>query len=123
MRYRLDNGIADLLRGNKKEALKVFQELVLDDPEYAEAWNKKSTSNYMLGKMKESLDAAAKTLRVNPDHFGAISGKGLCYYETRRYDEAAVYFRKSLSLDPWSPISSRLAACNDLLRNKGTKSA
>lgn len=115
-RRRLDDGLADLLRDNKKRALATFTKLVEDEPTYAEAYNKKSTCHYMLGQMRESLESSRAALHLAPSNFQALNGLGLVQYETRRYTLAADSFRRSLELDPWGPISSRLAACNDLLQ-------
>jgi len=115
MRRRLDDGLAHLLRGNKEDALRAFTELVKDEPEYAEAWNKKSTCHYMLGQMTESIEAAQASLHLAPLNFQALSGLGLVQYENREYQLAADSFRRSLEIDPWSPISSKYAACVDLL--------
>jgi tetratricopeptide (TPR) repeat protein len=115
LRSRLDSGIADLLRGNREKALITFKDLLEDDPDYGEAWNKVSTCYFMLGDMQLSLEAAEKTMELIPNHFQVMNGMGLIQYETRRYKMAAELFRKSLQLDPWSPVSSRLAACIDLL--------
>jgi len=115
LRSKLDNGIADLMRGNKERALTVFLELVEEDPDYAEAWNKASTCHYMMGDMQSSLEAAERTLELLPRHFQAMNGLGLVHYETRRYKLAAQLFRQSLTLDPWSPVSSRLSTCLDML--------
>jgi len=116
LRWALDDGIADLLQGNKEKALKTFTQLAEDDPTYAEAWNKISTCHYMLGDMESSLEAAKQTLELQPDHFQALNGLGLVQYETKRYKLAAESFRRSLRLDPWGPVSSRLSACLDLLK-------
>lgn len=117
LRWRLDNGIADLLQGKKERALDTFSQLAVDDPQYAEAWNKKSTCHFMLGEMESSWEAAKQTLELQPDHFQALNGLGLVQYETKRYKLAAESFRRSLRLDPWSPVSSRLSACLDLLED------
>lgn len=115
LRSKLDDGIADLLRGNKERALTIFKKLIQEDPGYAEAWNKASTCYYMLGDMQLSLEAVERTLDLLPMHFQAMNGLGLVQYETRRYKAAAQTFRQSLNLDPWSPVSARLSACLDML--------
>lgn len=115
-RCKLDSGIAELLRGNKDAALSVFDDLVAEDPDYFEAWNKKSTCHFMLGEMEKSLESARRAVELCPRHFQAMSGLGLVQYETRRYRLAAESFRQSIGLDPWSPVSSRLAASLDLLK-------
>mmetsp|Transcript_11436 Transcript_11436/g.16772 ORF Transcript_11436/g.16772 Transcript_11436/m.16772 type:complete len:766 (+) Transcript_11436:197-2494(+) len=115
IRFKLDQGVADLLGGNKEKALVVFQELAVEDPNYAEAWNKASTCYFMLGDMQSSLEAAEQAISLLPKHFQAVNGLGLIQYETRRYKLAAASFRQSLEMDPWSPVASRLASCMDLL--------
>lgn len=119
MRWRLDDGVADLLHGKKEEALSIFSQLVHDDPQYAEAWNKKSTCHFMLGDMDLSLEAAHRTLELQPKHFQALNGLGLVQYETKRYKSSAESFRRSMSLDPWSPASSRFSLCLDVLDTMG----
>jgi tetratricopeptide (TPR) repeat protein len=107
----------NLLWGNKNRALDTFTEVVKEDPDYAEAWNKASTCHYLLGDMQSSLEAAERTLELLPRHFQAMNGLGLVHYETQRYELAARFFRQILTLDPWSPVSARLAACKDILHD------
>jgi tetratricopeptide (TPR) repeat protein len=115
LRHKLDIGISYLLNGKKEKALVTFNELVAEDPTYAEAWNKVSTCQFMMGNMQSALEAAERTLILEPTHFQALNGLGLVQYETRRYRLAVDSFRQSLAIDPWSPVSSRLAACLDLV--------
>lgn len=124
VRQRLEQGIANVLRGKSEDALQTFVELSKEHSDYAEAWNKIAACQYMLGNMPESLEAAKKSVDLMPRHFQAHNGKGLCEYDQTKYAEAAASFRKSLGLDPWSPVSSKLAACIDVLnRQERTDSA
>lgn len=120
-RLRLDSGVADLLQGNREKARDTFQQLVLDDPTYGEAWNKASTCYFMLGDMQASLDAVNEAIDLIPRHFQAMGGLGMIQYETRRYKLAALSFRDCLQLNPWSPVSVRLSACQDLLYGSDLK--
>lgn len=47
VRLRLDDGIADLLRGDKASALSIYEKIIEEDPEYLEAHNKKATCHYV----------------------------------------------------------------------------
>mmetsp|Transcript_28098 Transcript_28098/g.39720 ORF Transcript_28098/g.39720 Transcript_28098/m.39720 type:complete len:154 (-) Transcript_28098:326-787(-) len=115
-RIQLERGTSELIRGNKQTALSIFLHLVQSvDPNYAEAWNKAATCYFVLGDMQSSLEASEKTLKLLPQHFRAMDGLGLIQYETKRFKMAAMTFRRSLQIDPWSPVSSRLAICLDLL--------
>ena len=88
-----------------------------ENSDYAEVWNKIAACEFMLGNMTRSLDAANKTVDLMPMHFQAYNGKGLCEYEQHNYSAAEASFRRSLDLDPWSPVSSKLAACVDRLKH------
>ena len=113
LKYRLDTAIAALLGGKTERALSLFTCLIDEDPTYAEAWNKASTCEFMLGNLDASLAAAQKTLELIPGHYQAQNGLGLVYFEKKDYQAAIDSFRKSLELDPWSPVSARLAICLD----------
>lgn len=120
LRWRLDMGVSELTSNDKERvahALSIFSDLVADDPSYFEAWNKKATCHYMLGDMQSSWEAAQQTLDLHPCHFQALNGLGLVQHATKRYKLAAETFRKSISLHPWSPVSSRLSVCLDLLKD------
>jgi hemimethylated DNA binding protein len=111
----LDTAIGALLGGKTERALALFTDLIDQDPNYAEAWNKASTCEFMLGNLDASLAAAQKTLEIIPTHFQAQNGLGLVYYEKKELPSAVDSFRKSLELDPWSPVSARLSLCLDTI--------
>ena len=69
----------------------------------------------MLGDMKKSIEAAELACEMEPRHFQAFAGLGLAYNDITQYTKATKYFRTSLRLQPWSPVSSRLSVCLDLL--------
>ncbi|PYM69935.1 MAG: hypothetical protein DME03_21650, partial [Candidatus Rokuibacteriota bacterium] len=69
-------------------------------PEFAEGWNKRATVRYIAENYEGSIDDCEETLRRNPNHFGALSGQGLCYIAIGRHREAAVMFRRALVVHP-----------------------
>jgi len=118
VRWSLEDGTEALLRGDTTKAQQIFDDIIQNqDPEYLEAYNKKSTCHYMRGEMEKSIDAAKFACNLEPRHFQAYAGLGLVYNDTSKHD-ALTYFEKSLSLQPWSPVSSRLSACLDFLTMK-----
>jgi hemimethylated DNA binding protein len=115
IRFAFDTGVNYLLKGKTEQALEKFSEVVDKDPGYAEAYNKASTSEFMNGNLDASLAAAQKTLELFPNHFQALNGLGLVYNEKKDLEFAAEAFRKSIELDPWSPVQGRLSVCLDTL--------
>mmetsp|Transcript_7676 Transcript_7676/g.19122 ORF Transcript_7676/g.19122 Transcript_7676/m.19122 type:complete len:806 (-) Transcript_7676:887-3304(-) len=116
IRYKFDTGVNYLLTGKTEKALTIFGEVVDEDPLFAEAWNKAATCEFMIGNLDASMAAAQKTLEILPDHFQALNGLGLVYNEKRDLIHARDNFRKSIELDPWSPVAPRLSVCLDVLK-------
>jgi tetratricopeptide (TPR) repeat protein len=118
---QLEKGLTEMMRGNHDEALQLFTSLVEEDREYAEGWNWLATCEYLRGKHASSIDAAVKALKLQPMNFQTQSGIGLCLYDMGKYEESAAAFRQCLELDPWSPVSTRLSACIDILNRRKSK--
>lgn len=47
--------------------------------------------------------------RPQPNHFGAASGMGLCYFELSKYEEALAAFEVALAIHPRMDSIERLA--------------
>ena len=64
------------------------------------------------------LISAKKTLKLEPTQYRVLNGLGLIqHFEKKEYREAAGCLRKSLDIDPWSPVTSKLSICVDLLNS------
>jgi tetratricopeptide (TPR) repeat protein len=93
-------GVDALSADDLKTAFKVFTEMVEIAPDFAEGWNKRATVLYMLGAYPESIADIDRTLELEPRHFGALSGLGLCNAELE-HDEAALdAFERALTVNP-----------------------
>ena len=67
---------------------------------FAEGWNKRATVYYLAGEYQKSIADCAEVLKRNPRHFGALAGLGQIYMQLERYDEALVWLRKALEVNP-----------------------
>lgn len=83
------------------EAARIFTDIIDIAPDYAEAWNKRATVFYMMGEFKLSTDDVRETLKLEPRHFGALSGQGLIYMQLDRRAEALHWFRRALEVNPF----------------------
>lgn len=84
-------------------ALIAFDAAVRKAPGYAEAWNARATANYQLGNTQRSLADIRRTLTLEPRHFGALSGRGLCYLQLDQPEKALKAFQASLDVHPYQP--------------------
>ena len=87
--------------GNLSLGRDIFDEITERSPNFAEGWNKLATVNYMMGDIESSLKNIEETLKLEPRHFGSISGRGLCYLKQRRWQSALIEFKAALDVHPW----------------------
>ena len=94
-------GISAMESGDFDGALTAFDRLVVRDPQFAEAWNKRATVHYMMGDFEASVADIERTLAHEPRHFGALSGLGLIFMAVGNDEAALRVFEKALSIDPY----------------------
>ena len=89
------------MRANRlRDALERFTELILAAPMFAEAWNKRATVYYLMGRYEDSVRDIERTLALEPRHFGAISGMGLIFLDNADEEGALGAFEKVLEIHP-----------------------
>lgn len=98
--HLMQKGIALMGEQDYDEALAVFSEIIHRDAQFAEGYNKRATLYYMMGDYLHSLADVEATLKYNPEHFGALSGAGLCLLRLSRPEEALAYFDRALAVNP-----------------------
>jgi len=67
-------GVEEMQAGRHDAAVATFSEVVGRRPDFAEAWNKRATVQYLAGNYQRSLEDCGEVIRRNPVHFGALSG-------------------------------------------------
>jgi tetratricopeptide (TPR) repeat protein len=99
-------------------ALAVFDHVVQRLPDFAEGWNKRATVLWLMDRNSESLKDVARTLALEPRHFGALSGRGMIQIEEGAYEAALKALEAALALHP--NMEAMQAMLRDLrLRLKG----
>lgn len=111
------NGIQQMNSNALQAALATFDQLVQQAPDFAEAWNKRATIHFLLGNYAESEADIARTLQLEPYHFGALSGRGLVRMAQGQYEAARSAFNAALEVNPNMPaVKSNIEAINAYLR-------
>ena len=77
-----------------------FSLLIKLAPEYAEAWNKRATVLYLMGRFEESESDVIRTLELEPRHFGALSGQGLIRIALEDWSGAIYFLESALKINP-----------------------
>ena len=97
---KLDEG-SILVRNNElTKAIKIFTEVINQDPKWAEAWNKRATVLYMIGNYKASQNDIDRVLQLEERHFGALAGQGLVNIKLKNYEKAIKSYEKVQKIYP-----------------------
>ena len=81
-------------------AYEIFSQIILVDPNWSEAWNKRATVLYMLGRYQESQKDIDEVLKLEKRHFGALSGQGLVQTELKNYERAINSYKEVQKIYP-----------------------
>ena len=113
---QIRKGTQQMDNKNYDLALHNFECLVKEFPEFAEAHNKLATVLYLQRKYLQSIKECEITLQLNPNHFGAWNGHGLCLFQLARYTEAIESFKNALRIQPYAEFNKvYIAKCRGML--------
>ena len=94
--------------GNMDEAEALLSQLIKEQPDFAEAWNRRGFLYYTTGDYEKSLNDCNVVIQINPVHFGALHGIGLCEAAQGKYRQAIQAFSRALEIQPYSLVNQRL---------------
>ena len=78
----------------------IFSQIILVDPNWSEAWNKRATVLYLLGRYQQSQKDIDEVLKLEKRHFGALSGQGLVQTELKNYEKAINSYKEVQKIYP-----------------------
>ena len=99
----LEEGIEAMQRGAYQAAVDIFTRVIESAPDFAEGYNKRATTYYLMQQYEESIADCERTIALNPHHFGALSGAGLCYLGERNLTKALEFFERAVAVNPNMP--------------------
>ncbi len=92
---------SDYVNNQKLEkAIETFSNVIVLDPSWAEAWNKRATVYYMIGEFEKSQADINKVLELESRHFGALAGQGLVNIELENYEKAIKSYQQAQEIYP-----------------------
>ncbi|MBM3597898.1 MAG: hypothetical protein FJX35_06775 [Alphaproteobacteria bacterium] len=90
-----------LIGGKKHDAADhMLTDLVQAQPLWAEAWNKRATLYYLMGRDSDSAADIKRTLELEPRHFGAVCGFAQICLRQGDPQKAVACFEMALVLNP-----------------------
>jgi tetratricopeptide (TPR) repeat protein len=88
--------------GALEAAEELLTQLTQDQPDFAEAWNRRAVLYYVKGEYWKAIADCKKVIDLVPIHFGALHGLGLSYAAIGRYPDAIQTLHRALEIQPYS---------------------
>ncbi|HTZ76897.1 MAG TPA: tetratricopeptide repeat protein [Stellaceae bacterium] len=96
----MELGANAMQAGDLDAALDTFNRVVALDDSFAEGFNKRATVEFMQGNYDASVADIERTLKLEPRHFGALSGLGQIYLALNDKPAALRAFEAALKVNP-----------------------
>jgi len=97
----LADGSSAMMDNKLETAYNKFTEVIELDPNWPEAWNKRATVLYLMGKYELSQADIDKVLQLEKRHFGALSGQGLVQTALKNYQKAIDSYIEAHKVHPF----------------------
>jgi tetratricopeptide (TPR) repeat protein len=115
---RLEFGMELMQYGDYNYALRVFDNIIVTDPKWSEAWNKRATVYFLMNQFTNSLDDIDKVLNIEPRHFGALSGQARIFIKLQKYEKAIKSIERALKFYPSFKSGEMIPKIERLIREE-----
>ncbi len=96
----MERGTKAQLAGDLDRAMAFYDRVILIEPDYAEAWNRRASIFMKQDRFDQALRDVNAALEREPRHFGAWLGLGLMLEELGAQRQALEAYREALALHP-----------------------
>ena len=115
---KLEFGTELMQYGDYNYALKVFSNILKNDPKWSEAWNKRATVYFLMSQFTNSLSDIDKVLDIEPRHFGALSGQARIFIKLQEYEKAIKSIEEALKFYPSFKSGDMIPEIERLIREE-----
>ncbi len=99
----MQRGVHAQAMGDLEHARALYDRVIMIQPGYAEAWNRRATVFLAQNNYAEALRDVNEALRLEPRHFGAWAGLGAVLESLNSTEEALHAYQEALAIYPEFP--------------------
>ena len=100
---QMKKGIELMNSGHLGAAEDVFSRIINSHPDFAEAWNKRATIRFFRGNDTGSASDILQVIKLEPRHFGALSGLGMIRVRAGDFEGALKAYKAAQRMNPYLP--------------------
>ena len=100
---QMKKGIKLMNSGHLSAAESVFSRIINSHPDFAEAWNKRATVRFFRGNDTGSASDILQVIKLEPRHFGALSGLGMIRVRAGDLEGAIKAYKAAQRMNPYLP--------------------
>ena len=100
---QMKKGIKLMNSGHLGAAEVVFSRIINSHPDFAEAWNKRATVRFFRGNDTGSASDILQVIKLEPRHFGALSGLGMIRVRAGDLEGALKAYKAAQLMNPYLP--------------------
>jgi tetratricopeptide (TPR) repeat protein len=97
---RLALGNAYAMNNRFEDAVREFQKVTHDYPEYKSAWNNLGSAYRAMGRKSRALDAYQRAVKIDPQYALAYYNIGVVYDSAGHFQKALEYYGMAVKFDP-----------------------
>ena len=97
---QMKKGIELMNSGALGAAEDVFSRIIASHPDFAEAWNKRATVRFFRGNDTGSASDILQVIKLEPRHFGALSGLGMIRVRAGDFKGALKAYKAAQRMNP-----------------------
>lgn len=102
---KIDAMLRDAMRKRRsydfEGSIEVLNKIIKLKPDFSEAWNQRATLYFFQKKYEESLIDIAKTLELEPRHFGSLAGRAVIRWRQAKPELARQNIIEAMKVHPF----------------------
>ena len=105
LREKFNLALQNHKKNNLKFAKTLYEEILISDPNYIDAYNNLGILFNQLGKHEEAISCYEKAIQIQPNNAAVYNNLGLLNGKLGKHEEAISYYEKAIQIQPNNAVA------------------